>query len=134
MIIQFLRTSITNAKINRADPRINNGLVISKKLLNLVGLSFRERIEIVDYIKGNTYSTYVTPTDEVSVIRITGPLCKVLMPFNVININVYGFIDENNLNEQYSKILELDDKKMNHPKKMIYVNGHDEIPIPVSFK
>jgi len=93
----FRHAKIHNATVTDCNVSYEGSIEIDKKLLQAVGISQDEKVQVLDITNGNRLETYVIPSDEVGSICLNGAAAKLVEIGDKIIIIAYCWMEMNGI-------------------------------------
>ncbi len=110
MLVKVLRAKIHWARVTDKDLNYEGSIVISRELLDEVGILPYESVLIVNVETGGRFETYVIPTDEKGVIQLNGGTARLVEVGDRLIIMAFGWFEIDKAKDVKPKIIVLNER------------------------
>ena len=102
MKIEVLKSKIKKLKIIESNIEYEGSLTLCPLIMKQAGLREYQRVDVNNLTNGNRDNTYILKSKQKDMVAINGALSLRHKQGDIIHVNAYGIIDEN---ESFSTII-----------------------------
>ncbi len=110
MLVKLLRAKIHWANVTSKDLNYEGSIVISKELLDAVGILPYESVLIVNVETGGRFETYVIPTEDKGVIQLNGGTARLVEVGDRLIIMAFGWYSPEEITSVKPKVIVLNER------------------------
>jgi len=110
MLVKVLRAKIHWARVTDKDLNYEGSIVISRDLLDAVGILPYESVLITNVETGGRFETYVIPTEEKGVVQLNGGTARLVEVGDRLIIMAFGWYNLEEASSVKPKVIILNER------------------------